>query len=323
MANKQWKLKLERVGKNFKRGKDNLEVLRDLSFEVCEGDFLVFLGPSGCGKSTLLRIIAGLEQPTQGKVWINRGDGANKEHPELVVGPGADRAMVFQDYTSFPWLTVSENIGFALRDKISDSTTREAHIRRHIELVGLKGFENSYPAKLSGGMKQRVALARTLASNPAVLLLDEPFGALDADTRSSLQRELLRIWEEKGYTIVFVTHDIDEAVFLSDRILFLDHLPASLVGEPIMNVLPHPRASSLRLSREFADIKVEVAKRFAELTIDVGVSEWEGHTISYIARDKSYFPAGVRFRFGVSHTERQKGLEIGDFGCFPSQVLSA
>src|SRR5204863_446105 len=175
------------------------------TLDVADNDFITILGPSGCGKSTLLRIVAGLDVPTSGDVQL---DG------HVVTGPGADRGMVFQSYTLFPWLTVRENIGFGLREKRLPAAQQAETVRRFIAEVGLNGFESHYPKQLSGGMQQRVALARALANDPKILLLDEPFGALDNQTRALMQELLLSIWELHKKTVLFVTHDVDEAIFI-------------------------------------------------------------------------------------------------------------
>ena len=205
-----------------------------ISFQVFRREFMCVLGPSGCGKSTLIRIIAGLDTPTSGEVLL---DG------KKVSGPGPDRGMVFQGYTLFPWLTVKKNVMFGLRMAGQGSATAEPEAREWISLVGLSKFENSYPHQLSGGMKQRVAIARALANRPRILLMDEPFGALDAQTRAQMQSYLLEIWKNVDVTIVFITHDLDEAVYLSDRILVLGTNP-SRVAEMIEDPVPRPRDRS-------------------------------------------------------------------------------
>jgi ABC-type nitrate/sulfonate/bicarbonate transport system ATPase subunit len=207
----------------------NVHVLEDIELGVIAGEFVCILGPSGCGKSTLLNIIAGFLKPTAGNVTI---DG------EAVDGPDARRIFVFQERGVFPWLTVEGNIGFGLFRQ-SESEKRE-RIRHYVQLVGLNGFEQAYPRELSGGMKQRLEVARALAVNPDVLYLDEPFGALDSITRLQMRRELLRIWEAERKTILFVTHDIEESVQLADRVIVLSARPGRV--QRIVNVdIPHPR----------------------------------------------------------------------------------
>ena len=223
------KLKAEHVGMIFSRDGNTTSVLRDINIEVGQGEFICILGPSGCGKSTLLNTMAGFLTPSTGTIRI---DG------EAVVGPDPRRIFVFQERGVFPWLTVEGNIAFGL-SKLSRSECNQ-RIAHYVKLVGLEGFEKAYPAELSGGMKQRVEVARALAVNPDMLLLDEPFGALDSITRLTMRRELLRIWEAERNTIIFVTHDIDEAVQLADRVAVLSDRPATI--QQIVNIdIPHPR----------------------------------------------------------------------------------
>ncbi|MEM1083763.1 MAG: ABC transporter ATP-binding protein [Verrucomicrobiota bacterium] len=209
-------LEVKGLTKHFETPKGTVVALDDVSFAVHKREFTCVIGPSGCGKSTLVRILAGLETPTKGEVLV---DG------QPVSGPGPDRGMVFQSYTLFPWLTVKQNVMFGPQMSGATSTVAEGEARQWIDLVGLSRFENSYPNQLSGGMKQRVAIARALANQPKVLFMDEPFGALDAQTRCSMQAHLLEIWKNVDITVVFITHDLDEAVYLSDRILVLDANP--------------------------------------------------------------------------------------------------
>jgi len=213
----------------FRRDGTSTEVLDKISFEAAKGEFLCLLGPSGCGKSTMLNIVAGFLEPTSGEVRI---DG------EIVVGPDPRRIFVFQERGVFPWLTVEGNVGFGLF-KLSREE-RERQIAHYIKLVGLQGFEKAYPQELSGGMKQRLEVARALAVNPDMLFLDEPFGALDSITRLIMRVELLRIWEEEKKTIIFVTHDIEEAVQLADRVLVMSARPARI--QRIVDIdIAHPR----------------------------------------------------------------------------------
>jgi NitT/TauT family transport system ATP-binding protein len=207
------------LGKTYQSRQGPVEALRGLSFQVHRREFLSVVGASGCGKSTLVRILAGLEEATSGEVLV---DG------KPVTGPGRDRGMVFQGYTLFPWLTVERNVAFGLEMGGTSRHTALGEAGEWIDLVGLKGFEDKYPHQLSGGMRQRVAIARSLAAGPRVLLMDEPFGALDAQTRAQMQAHLLQIWKNVDVTVVFITHDLDEAVFLSDRILVLDPRPGRL-----------------------------------------------------------------------------------------------
>ncbi len=223
------------VGKVFKdaQGSD-VVALADVDLTIEPGEFVSLVGPSGCGKSTLLRLMAGLEEPTTGALTLDDGP---------IVGPDHTRGLVFQDPTLFPWLKVRDNIGVGPRARGVFKENRE-EIERFIKLVGLEGFEDSYPHELSGGMAQRVALARVIVNHPKVLLLDEPLGALDAFTRMHMQDEILRIWQERNTTMVFVTHDVDEAIYLSDRIVVLSPRPGR-VQEIITPSLARPRGRNL------------------------------------------------------------------------------
>lgn len=211
---------VDRVSKTFDGPDGSVEALRDVSFTAEPGKFVCVVGPSGCGKTTLIRIIAGLVDPTAGEIRI--GD-------RPVTGPGMDRGMVFQEYGLFPWRTVLGNVRFGLEERDLSAAERDRRAREMIELVGLDGFEESYPTSLSGGMKQRVGIARALAVDPTILLMDEPFGSLDAQTKEMLQGELLRIWAETGKTVLFVTHDIVESVRLADHIVVLGTEPGHVV----------------------------------------------------------------------------------------------
>ena len=220
------------------------------TLDVADNDFITILGPSGCGKSTLLRIVAGLDVPTTGDVQL---DG------HVVTGPGADRGMVFQSYTLFPWLTVRENITFGLREKATPPA-RAAEITAHyIDKVGLRGFEHHYPKMLSGGMQQRTAIARALANEPRILLLDEPFGALDNQTRSLMQELLLSIWESERKTVLFVTHDIEEAIFMANRVVVMTARPGRIKAE-VAVPLAHPRHYTVKTSPEFSGLKAQLTE---------------------------------------------------------------
>jgi NitT/TauT family transport system ATP-binding protein len=223
------KLRADHVSMVFGKGDQRVHVLDDISLEVGVGEFVCLLGPSGCGKSTMLNVVAGFLNPTSGQVKIDN---------ELVSGPDRRRVFVFQERGVFPWLTVEGNIGFGLFD-LSESE-RKARIKHYVELVGLQGFEKAYPRELSGGMKQRVEVARALSVNPDMLFLDEPFGALDSITRLIMRGELLRIWEAEKKTIIFVTHDIDEAVQLADRVIVMSARPAKIQKVVEIDVA-HPR----------------------------------------------------------------------------------
>ncbi|MBI3574094.1 MAG: ABC transporter ATP-binding protein [Gammaproteobacteria bacterium] len=212
--------------------KDNVVAVKEASLDVRPGEFVCLLGPSGCGKSTLLNCVAGFVKPTVGSVKL---DGA------LVVKPGPDRGMVFQQHSLFPWKTVRDNVAFGPLMAKQGKSEAYSIARTLLGMVGLSAYENSYPGVLSGGMKQRVGITRALANYPNVLLMDEPFGALDAQTRAMMQENLLQIWGEFGITVIFVTHDIDEAVFLADRIIVMSASPGQLIAD-IKVDLPRPRA---------------------------------------------------------------------------------
>jgi NitT/TauT family transport system ATP-binding protein len=243
---------INRVFATRNRGGDGPKefvALKDLNLKVGKGEFVAIVGPSGCGKSTLLDILAGLAQPTSGSILI---DG------KKVTGPALDRGIVLQGYALFPWRTVRQNVEFGLEIKKIPKAERKEISARYISLVGLEGFGDHFPHELSGGMKQRVAIARALAYDPEVLLMDEPFAAVDAQTRETLQDELLRIWEETGKTIVFVTHSIEEAVFLADRVAVLATNPGT-VKEVLDIDLPRPRHNSdIRSSAEFGWVRHKV-----------------------------------------------------------------
>jgi NitT/TauT family transport system ATP-binding protein len=214
-------LKIQNINKTF-HGNDNgdeVQVLKDLNYDIGDGEFVSIIGPSGCGKTTLLRIIAGFEQPSSGEVLI---DGRRVDKPDPAVG------LVFQEYALFSWRNTRENIEFGLEIKGLSAGERRALAAEYIESFGLTGFEKSYPRELSGGMQQRVAIARTLINNPRVVLMDEPFGALDSQTRNSLQQFLVDVWKTRSETVIFITHNIDEAVFLSDRIVVLSKRPGEI-----------------------------------------------------------------------------------------------
>jgi len=219
-----------------------------VSIDIHRREFLCIIGPSGCGKSTLIRILAGLDDASSGEILL---DG----HP--VSGPGPDRGMVFQGYTLFPWRTVRANVMFGLEMRGIDRETAQAEARQWLDMVGLSKFEGAYPHELSGGMKQRVAIARALANEPRILLMDEPFGALDALTRCKMQNYLLQIWRKVDVTILFITHDLDEACYLADRIVVMGTNPGRFV-EVIENPVPRPRSSAQFLSPEFLAVKHRV-----------------------------------------------------------------
>jgi len=261
MEARKSKIAVHNVAKTF-RGADGAKVdaLQNINFEIEDaysregrdiGEFRVLLGPSGCGKSTLLRLIAGLDKPDSGEVLVN---------DQPVHEPGRDRGMVFQKYTSFPWLTVADNIAYGLRINGVPEEKRKEIVAQLIKDIGLSGFENAYPETLSGGMQQRVAIARTLALRPAVILMDEPFGALDAQTRSEMQLLLLKVWDETASTILFVTHDVEEAIYLADRIFIMSAHPGTIV-EDVQVPFDRPRSLELKQRNEFHELQSYVLGR--------------------------------------------------------------
>lgn len=237
-------ISIQGVSKHF----GEFEALQHVDLEVAKGEFVVLLGASGCGKSTLLNLITGFDRPTGGRIVVN-GREVNKVDPHC--------GMVFQQYALFPWMTVLENVGFGLKMKGMGRAQRNGVAQRFIEMVGLKGFEHKFPNALSGGMRQRVSIARVLANDPDVILLDEPFAALDAMTRQVLQDELLRIYEQSGKTIVFITHSIDEALLLSTRMLIMSARPGRIVTD-IRNDLPMPRNAEVQLSPRYNELKSQI-----------------------------------------------------------------
>ena len=243
------KLSLRDISVAFRaRGGREVVAVDRLSLDVADREIVSIVGPSGCGKSTLLRLIAGLVRPSTGDVRL---DG------HVVTAPGADRGMVFQSYTLFPWLTVRGNVEFGPRLRGFEEARRREVASRFIQMVGLSGFEHAYPKELSGGMMQRVAIARALANDPEVLLMDEPFGALDAQTRVFMQELLLDIWEKTAKTILFVTHDIDEALFLGDRVYVMTARPGRFRDEVRLD-LPRPRTLEITMSPAFVEAKRRV-----------------------------------------------------------------
>ena len=252
------KISLRNVARSFvSPAGETIQAIHDINLDVEDlyspegkdlGEFRVLLGPSGCGKSTILRLIAGLDRPDTGEVLVNG---------KPVHGPGRDRGMVFQKYTSFPWLTVERNVGYGLKVNGVPEPERSETVARLVQAVGLSGFEKSYPDTLSGGMQQRVAIARTLALRPQVVLMDEPFGALDAQTRGDMQELLLHIWDETASTILFVTHDVDEAIYLADRIYVLCARPGTII-EDVPVPFGRPRDPSMKQSSEFHELQQHV-----------------------------------------------------------------
>jgi NitT/TauT family transport system ATP-binding protein len=261
MENKKSKITIRNLARTFYSPKgEKIEALKDVNLEVEDafssagrdiGEFRVLLGPSGCGKSTLLRMIAGLDQPSSGEVLVNG---------QPVTAPGKDRGMVFQKYTSFPWLTVRQNVEYGMKINGVPAAQRAETSSHLLNAVGLAQFADVYPDTLSGGMQQRVAIARTLALRPSVILMDEPFGALDAQTRSEMQLLLLKIWDETACTILFVTHDVEEAVYLADRIFIMSSHPGTIV-EDVEVPFERPRDLELKEKNEFHELQHYVLGR--------------------------------------------------------------
>jgi ABC-type nitrate/sulfonate/bicarbonate transport system ATPase subunit len=244
-------LSIRGVERRFASANGSTLALQSTHLDVAENDFITILGPSGCGKSTLLRIVAGLDTQTAGEVLL---DG------KAIHGPGADRGMVFQSYTLFPWLTVRENVCFGLVERGVPRAQQLEIAGAFIHKVGLRGFENHFPKQLSGGMQQRTAIARALANAPRMLLMDEPFGALDHQTRELMQELLLGIWEAERKTVLFVTHDIDEAVFMGSRVVVMSARPGRIKLDRAVE-LPHPRSYSVKTTPAFMDLKAELTEQ--------------------------------------------------------------
>lgn len=247
MAGKEGNIKvsIQGVEKKYNTRKGEVVALNGVNFDIKENEFICVIGPSGCGKSTLLNIIAGLLEPTAGHVLV---DG------NPIKGTGTDRGVVFQQYALFPWLTVRKNVEFGLKLKGMSKEECEAISTKYLKMVELEKFADSYPKELSGGMKQRVAIARAYAMNPEVLLMDEPFGALDAQTRTQLQTELLKAWEEEHKTCFFVTHDIEEAIVLATRVVIMSARPGR-IKEVVDIDIPYPRDQETKMSDRFIELK--------------------------------------------------------------------
>ncbi len=242
------KILAEHIDKVYTSGKKSTKAIEDASIDIQDNDFVCVVGPSGCGKSTLLRMLAGLDFPTAGSIIVN---------DRKVTGPGPDRGMVFQTYTLFPWMTVEDNIKFGLKLKKMPKEEQQEIADRYLDIIRLKKFAKAYPKELSGGMKQRVAIARSLANQPEVLLMDEPFGALDPHTKANMQLLMREIWETEHPTVVFITHDIDEAVFLANKIYVMSARPGRIIKE--VNVyLPHKRRLELKDTPEFIRIRKSI-----------------------------------------------------------------
>ena len=241
-------LDIKGVGKTYILNDARIEALRDANLTVRKGEFVCLIGASGCGKSTLLRIVAGFEEPSSGQALM---------WDKPIIGPAPDRGMVFQDYGLFPWLTVRENIGFGPKSRGRPSSEVTETVERFVNLIGLTRVADAHPHQLSGGMKQRVAIARVLANDAEVVLMDEPFGALDAMTRERLQDELLDLWQRAGLTVLFVTHSIEEAIFLADRVVVMEPGPGRIASEHLID-LPRPRDVS---SPEFNAVRRDLGAR--------------------------------------------------------------
>ncbi|MEA3073021.1 MAG: NitT/TauT family transport system ATP-binding protein [Alphaproteobacteria bacterium] len=240
---------VKNLNKCYRVREGNLPALSAVDLEVAEGEFVSIVGPSGCGKSTLLYILGG---------FIRADSGVIEVGGKAVTGPGTDRGVVFQEYALFPWLTVTQNIRYGLEMTGVARREREETVRRLVRTIGLEGFEHRFPRELSGGMKQRVAIARTLAYDPNILLLDEPFGALDAQTRETMQDELLRLWQATRKTVVMVTHDVNEAVYLSDRVLVMSQRPGRMVAEFTIAIDRSGNRETTMLNADFNAVRNEV-----------------------------------------------------------------
>ena len=242
------KVKIDHVEKIYDGRKGKMIALNGVDLDIMENEFICVVGPSGCGKSTLLNIIAGLLEPTSGAVYVNG---------KKVEGTGTERGVVFQQYALFPWLTVMKNVMFGLKLKgISDEEAKKIAMK-YIKMVELEDFVDSYPKELSGGMKQRVAIARAYAVQPEVLLMDEPFGALDAQTRTQLQSELIRTWKEEKKTCFFITHDVEEAIILATKVIVMSARPGRI--KTIIDIdLPYPRTQEMKMEQQFLDLKARI-----------------------------------------------------------------
>lgn len=242
------KVKVDNVKKIYESRGNEVVALNGINLDIMENEFVCVVGPSGCGKSTLLNIIAGLVEPTSGTVYL---DGHE------VVGTGTERGVIFQQYALFPWLTVKKNVEFGLKMKGMKAEEASKIAMKYIEMVDLVDFADHYPKELSGGMKQRVAIARAYAVNPEVLLMDEPFGALDAQTRTQLQTELLDTWQKEQKTCFFITHDVEEAIILAQKVIIMSARPGR-IKEIIDIDIPYPRNQAVKMSQEFIDLKARI-----------------------------------------------------------------
>jgi len=259
LAAKPPKIEIEHLSKVYQGRSGAVTALQNTQLTIGQNEFVCVVGPSGCGKTTLLNIIAGLESATTGTVKVEN---------QLVTGPGKERGVVFQQYALFPWKTVLKNVEFGLKLRGLGAKERREKAEKYLELVGLKDFAHAYPKELSGGMKQRVAIARAYAVEPEVLLMDEPFGALDAQTRAQLQEELLNTWEKEKRTIFFITHDVEEAVILAQRVIIMSARPGRI--KEIVDVdIPYPRTQETKLSDRFVEIKNEIWAKVYKEYMDV------------------------------------------------------
>jgi NitT/TauT family transport system ATP-binding protein len=260
-------VELRHVDMVFRTGDTPMQAVRDVSLSVQPGEFVSLIGPSGCGKSSLLGVVAGFTKPTSGEVTLN-GVAVKK--------PGPERGVVFQQYSLLPWLTVQKNVEFGLKMSGAPRTKREEASRTLLNLIGLGAFANYYPDQLSGGMKQRVGIVRALATNPEVLLMDEPFGALDTQTRSVMQEILTDMWQRFRTSVLFITHDIDEAVFLSERVYVMTARPGRIKAE-LKVPLPRPRTAEMTRTREFAELVNELKALIREESLAAMSSELQTH----------------------------------------------
>jgi len=254
MSAEKGKVEIRNLDVRFGWGANQVEAVSDVNIDIKPGEFVSILGPSGCGKSTLLNVVAGFVKRTSGNVQV---DGAE------VQGPGAERGMVFQQYSLFPWMTVRKNVEFGLKMQGRPRSEREAAARTLLGLAGLLAFENHYPEQLSGGMKQRVGIVRALATSPQVLLMDEPFGALDAQTRVVMQQILTNMWQRFRLSVLFITHDIDESIFLSDKVYVMTARPGRIKAE-IEVPLPRPRVAEMTTSPEFMQLRQQLHELIRE-----------------------------------------------------------
>lgn len=239
------KVRIDNVSKVYEGRNGRMEALQNVSLDILENEFVCVVGPSGCGKSTLLNIIAGLQSATGGHIYCNGNE---------VTGTGTERGVVFQQYALFPWLTVLKNVVFALEMRGVKGRAAQEEAMRYLRMVDLENFANHYPKELSGGMKQRVAIARAYAAAPQVLLMDEPFGALDAQTRTQLQTELLETWEKEKKTCFFITHDVDEAILLAQRVVIMSARPGR-IREIVQIDIPYPRGQETKMTKAFMELK--------------------------------------------------------------------